>query len=63
VLAGLAFEFCVRWSAKDARTCGFEVVVVEDACRGIDVNGSVAETRRILAELGIPLVAAADVAG
>ncbi len=61
-LAGLAFDFCVRWSAEDARNCGFEVVVVEDACRGIDVHGSVAETRRFLAELSIPVVASTDVA-
>jgi nicotinamidase/pyrazinamidase len=60
-LAGLAFDFCVRWSAEDARNCGFEVVVVEDACRGIDVQGSVAETRRFLTEFGIPLVSSADV--
>jgi nicotinamidase/pyrazinamidase len=62
-LAGLAFDFCVRWSAEDAHKCGFDVVVVEDACRGIDVNGSVAETRRVLAELGIPLVRSADISG
>ncbi len=61
-LAGLAFDFCVRWSAEDARNCGFEVVVVEDACRGIDVHGSVAETRRFLTELSIPVVASTDVA-
>jgi nicotinamidase/pyrazinamidase len=60
-LAGLAFDFCVRWSAEDARNCGFEVVVVEDACRGIDVQGSVAETRRFLTEVGIPVVWSADV--
>ncbi|MGH7518980.1 MAG: bifunctional nicotinamidase/pyrazinamidase [Gemmatimonadales bacterium] len=61
-LAGLAFDFCVRWSAEDARHCGFEVVVVEDACRGIDVHGSVAETRRFLTGLSIPVVASTDVA-
>jgi nicotinamidase/pyrazinamidase len=60
-LAGLAFDFCVRYSAEDAHRCGFEVVVVEDACRGIDVDGSVGKTRRQLAELGIPTIAADDV--
>ena len=60
-LAGLAFDFCVRYSAEDAHRCGFEVVVVEDACRGIDVDGSVAKPRRQLAELGIPTIAADDV--
>jgi nicotinamidase/pyrazinamidase len=58
VLAGLAFDFCVRYSAEDARREGFDVVVVEDACRGIDINGSVAETRGTFARLGITLVTA-----
>ena len=44
-LAGLAFDFCVRYSGEDARRLGFEAVVVQDACRGIDVDGSVAATR------------------
>jgi nicotinamidase/pyrazinamidase len=55
-LAGLAFDFCVRYSAEDACHTGFSVVVVEDACRGIDVEGSVAATRRRLRDLGIPCV-------
>jgi nicotinamidase/pyrazinamidase len=44
-LVGLAFDFCVRYSAEDARREGFEVVVIEDACRGIDFGGSMLETR------------------
>jgi nicotinamidase/pyrazinamidase len=60
-LAGLAFDFCVRYSAEDAQREGFKVVVVEDACRGIDVAGSVGETRRVLAGLDIPCIAAATV--
>ena len=52
-LAGLAFDFCVRFSAADARRVGFEVVVIEDACRGMDMNGSVAATRQALQSLGI----------
>jgi nicotinamidase/pyrazinamidase len=60
-LAGLAFDFCVRYSAEDAHRHGFQVVVLEDACRGIDVDGSMAKTRRQLAELGIPTIAADDV--
>jgi len=53
LLAGLAFDFCVRYSAEDASREGLEVVVIEDACRGIDVDGSVAETRESLNTLGI----------
>lgn len=51
-MAGLAFDFCVRYSAEDARREGFEVVVIEDACRGIDVGGSVAATSQSLAASG-----------
>jgi nicotinamidase/pyrazinamidase len=58
-LAGLAFDFCVRYSAEDARREGFEVVVIEDACRGIDVDNSVAATRQSLANCGIACVPAA----
>jgi len=57
-LAGLALDFCVRYSAEDARREGFAVFVVEDACRGIDVDGSVAATRASLARLGVALVSA-----
>ena len=52
-LAGLAFDFCVRYSAEDAHREGFAVVVVEDACRGIDVEGSIAATRESLEKLGV----------
>jgi nicotinamidase/pyrazinamidase len=57
-LAGLAFDFCVRYSAEDAQREGFSVAVIEDACRAIDVQGSLAATRAILAELDIPCVSA-----
>jgi nicotinamidase/pyrazinamidase len=52
-LAGLAFDFCVRYSAEDASREGFDVIVVEDACRGIDVDGSVAATRESLNTIGV----------
>lgn len=54
--AGLAFDFCVRYSAEDARKAGFEAVVIEEACRGIDLDGSVAATHRSLKSLGISVV-------
>jgi len=60
-VAGLAFDFCVRYSAEDAKREGFEVVVIEDACRGIDVDGSMAATRRSLATLGVDCIASAAV--
>jgi nicotinamidase/pyrazinamidase len=55
-LAGLAFDFCVRYSAEDAHRGGFATVVIEDACRGIDINGSVAATRQSLAAIGAEVV-------
>jgi len=60
-LAGLALDFCVRYSAEDAHREGFDAIVIEDACRGIDVDGSVAATRRRLAELGVRCVGAAEI--
>jgi len=59
-LAGLAFDFCVRYSAEDAVRAGFSVVVIEDACRGIDIEGSVAATRRSFESLNTPCVSEAD---
>ena len=40
---GLATDFCVAWSALDARAAGFEATVIEDACRAIDLEGSLAK--------------------
>ena len=57
-LAGLAFDFCVRYSAEDARREGFEAIVIEDACRGIDIDGSMAATREVFDTLGIRCIRA-----
>lgn len=62
VLAGLAFDFCVLWSAEDACRLGFEAVVVEDACRALDVDGSRAEAQRRLRAAGARLVSCRDIA-
>ncbi len=51
-LAGLALDFCVAWSAEDARRLGFEVTVALDACRAIDLNGSKDAALARLRELG-----------
>ena len=55
-VAGLALDFCVRFSAEDARKAGFEVAVIEDACRGIDLDGSVAAAHRSFKELDISII-------
>lgn len=56
-MAGLAFDFCVRYSAEDARREAFDVVVIDDACRGIDVDGSMNATRRTFNKIGVSCVA------
>jgi nicotinamidase/pyrazinamidase len=55
VLAGLATDFCVHFSAMDARKLGFEVRVIESACRAIDLEGSLAAARRQWADAGVEL--------
>jgi nicotinamidase/pyrazinamidase len=55
-VAGLALDFCVRYSAEDAASQGFEAVVFEDACRCIDVGGSLVATLASFAQLGIDCV-------
>lgn len=61
-LAGLALDFCVRYSAEDGHSSGFDIVVIEEATRGIDLDGSVDAARRAFAERGIPAIAADAVA-
>jgi nicotinamidase/pyrazinamidase len=51
--AGLAYDFCVGFSALDARRSGFEAVVVRDACRAIDVEGSVEKMEGELERAGV----------
>lgn len=52
-LAGLATDFCVAWSAIDACAAGFETFVVEDACRAIDMDGSLAEAWMKMRQAGV----------
>lgn len=59
---GLATDFCVAWSALDARTAGLEVAVIEDACRAIDLNGSLAQAWNDLLAAGVHQMQSADVA-
>ncbi len=50
---GLATDFCVAWSALDARAAGLEVAVIEDACRAIDLNGSLVQAWQHMTDAGI----------
>ena len=62
VLCGLATDFCVAWSALDARDAGFDVLVVEDAVRGIDVDGSLARAWARMEAAGVRRIGAAGIA-
>jgi nicotinamidase/pyrazinamidase len=61
-VTGLATDFCVAWTAIDARNIGFETYVVEDACRGIDTQGSLAKAWADMAEHGVKRITSADLA-
>ena len=52
-LVGLATDFCVAWSALDARKAGFEAVVIEDATRGIDAGGSLGKAWQDMTGAGV----------
>ncbi|MGF6777475.1 bifunctional nicotinamidase/pyrazinamidase [Paraburkholderia sp. GAS334] len=58
---GLATDYCVAWSALDARAAGFDVAVIEDASRAIDLNGSLDAAWRDLQNAGVARVQAAAV--
>jgi len=60
-LAGLATDFCVAWSAMDARKAGFGALVIEDACRGIDADGSLAKAWKDMLGAGVKRIQSADV--
>ena len=53
VLAGLATDFCVSYSAVDAARLGFGVTVLAEACRAIDLNGSLAVAKRACIDAGV----------
>jgi nicotinamidase/pyrazinamidase len=60
-VTGLATDFCVAWTAMDARKAGFDVYVIEDATRGIDLNGSLAAAWKQMAAQKVKRIQSADV--
>lgn len=60
-LVGLALDFCVMYSALDARAAGLNTFVVVDACRAIDMDGSLAEAMQRMQTAGVRLITANDV--
>lgn len=57
---GLATDFCVCWSALDARKVGLQAAVIEDACRGIDVQGSLAKAWADMKAAGVKRIQSTD---
>ncbi|HDR9473322.1 bifunctional nicotinamidase/pyrazinamidase [Burkholderia multivorans] len=53
---GLATDYCVAWSALDARAAGFDAAVIDDACRAIDLNGSLAQAWQQMQAAGVARV-------
>ena len=60
VMVGLATDFCVRFSAVDAIKLGFKVTLLEDGCRAIDLDGSLAAARTELSENGVIVTVSDD---
>jgi len=59
-LVGLAYDYCVRFSALDAAQAGFSAYVIEDACRAVGLPGSVVETEEQFAASGVHRIKSAD---
>jgi nicotinamidase/pyrazinamidase len=55
-MAGLATDFCVNYSALDARRLGFDTVVVGSACRAIDLAGSLAAAQAAMEAAGVQAI-------
>lgn len=60
-VSGLATDFCVGWTAIDARKAGFAVYVIEDACRAIDLNGSLAAAWKQMEAKGVKRIQSGDI--
>jgi nicotinamidase/pyrazinamidase len=59
-MVGLALDFCVMFSALDARAAGFNAIVVTDACRAIDLNGSLAAAIERMQVAGVQLISSSE---
>jgi nicotinamidase/pyrazinamidase len=60
-VSGLATDFCVAWTALDARALGFDTYVIEDACRAIDLNGPLAAAWTDMQSKGVKRIQSADI--
>lgn len=62
-LLGLATDFCVQFSALDAREQGFETILIEDACRAIDLDGSLAQAMAAMGKAGVGIIQSDELLG
>ena len=62
-LVGLAYDFCVGYSALDARRVGLQAIVIRDACRAINLEGSVARIESGFDQAGVMLIESATLFG
>ena len=62
-LAGLAYDYCVGYSALDARSLGLPAFVIRDACRTIDLAGSVTRMEAAFAKAGVQVIESGEIAG
>jgi nicotinamidase/pyrazinamidase len=60
-VSGLATDFCVAWTALDARKAGFEAYVIEDATRAIDLDGSLAKAWKQMAAKGVKRIQSTEI--
>jgi nicotinamidase/pyrazinamidase len=61
-VCGLATDFCVAWTALDARKLRFSAALIEDACRAIDMQGSLAAAWEKMGKAGVRRIQSADIA-
>ena len=60
-LVGLAYDFCVRYSAIDGHNLGFETIVIEDATRPVNLSNRISETNAALAAANVPRIQSTDI--
>ncbi|HYF08299.1 MAG TPA: isochorismatase family protein, partial [Acetobacteraceae bacterium] len=60
-VCGLATDYCVAWTALDARRFGFEAAVIEEACRAIDLDGSLTRAWAEMDAAGVRRARASDI--
>ena len=59
-VVGIATDFCVAWTALDAVKQGFKTLVIEDACKGIDLNGSLEQAWQTMQQQGVVRIQSTD---